>query len=98
MTTGADDSYAREQELKEQRARWEQQRKARKEQEERDQKRAELEAHLQRRAKLWSDTTGSPPGTPVLERWTQEFVDNKHAEKQAEKQAKIARSMDDLGI
>lgn len=82
----------------EKRAAWEQERTERLEREQRQHKQAELEAHLQRRAALWSDTTGSAPSRSVLERWQQEYVDNKHAEKQAEREARIAASTEHLGF
>ncbi len=98
MTTGADDSYAREQELKEQRARWEQQRKARKEQEEREAKQAELAKYLDTRGREWADTTGSAPTSEELRLWRREYMDRIQAERDAEREAQIARAMDDLGI
>jgi hypothetical protein len=58
-------------------------------QHERGQKQAELQAHLERRAALCADTTGSAPSAAVLERWQQEYVDQREAENQAEREAKI---------
>jgi len=85
-------------ELRQRREKYDRDLAARKEQQKRDEKQAELQAHLERRAKLWSDTTGSAPSRSVLERWQQEYVDNKHAEKQAEREAAIFASVEHLGI
>ncbi len=84
-----DEQVEHQRKLDEQRRQWEQERSAEAEQRERQAKQAELESYLRRRGQDWQDRTGSPPPRHVLERWQEEFADQKEAEYQAEREAKL---------
>jgi len=79
-------------ELRQRRELWEQQQREKREQAERDRKRAELEGYVRDRGREWSDTTGSAPSVSVVQRWTEEFMDIKQVEFEAERAERLARA------
>jgi hypothetical protein len=86
----ADEQYAHQQELRQQRQAWEEQKKVEDEQAELARKRAALEAHLQNRTQEWVDTVGTSPSASVIQGWQQQYMDEQELVRQAEREAKLA--------
>ena len=89
------DSYADELERQKQLAEWRAKKKHEAEEKERQQKRAALETHLAERARTYFDHTGATPSTSLLESWREQYIDAKQHEVEAEREAKIARSIEE---
>jgi hypothetical protein len=84
-----DQRIQHQRELDERREFWEKQQAQHREQERVANQRSEVESYLLRRGEQWTETVGSPPPADVLTRWTQEFLDEKEAMRQAEREKKI---------
>jgi hypothetical protein len=65
------------------------------EMQERQEKQAQLEAHLRRRGEVWRAHTGSPPGTDLLARWQQEFVEERVAEQELDREVRLAQAIEE---
>jgi hypothetical protein len=77
------------------RAAWEQRRKHEAEEAERAAKQATLESHLQERSRVYSDHTGYSLSVAVLQRWTDEYIDQQELARLAEREAKLAESIEE---
>jgi hypothetical protein len=65
------------------------------EEQERQENLAKLESYLRRRGEVWQDHTGSPPGTDLLARWQREFIEERVAEQEAEREMRLAQAIED---
>jgi hypothetical protein len=79
----------RREEMRQQRQQWEERRRAEAEQRRREALQEELAGYLRRRGRDWADVTGSTPGAEQLQRWQEEFVNEKEREYQAERASKL---------
>ena len=89
------DSYADELERQKQLAEWRAKKKHEAEEKARQQKRAALETHLAERARTYFDHTGTTPPMSVLESWREQYIDAKQREAEAEREARIAKSIEE---
>jgi hypothetical protein len=81
-----------ERELQQKRQVWEHRQREKREQEKRAAKQAELQSYVRDRGRARSDATGSAPSVSVVQRWTEEFMDTKQLESQAERAERLARA------
>jgi hypothetical protein len=81
-------------ELAERRAAWEAERQAETEEQEREQKQSRLENYLRRRGEDWLDHTGQLPPTYMMETWQAEYVAERGAEEELERELRLSRVED----
>jgi hypothetical protein len=92
MTEHTDDVHGRMLEMREQRDAWFARKKREAEEKEREQKRSELEHHLRRRTQEWRDYTDTEPGIEELGDWRKEFMAERAAERDLERELRLAEA------
>jgi len=86
-----------EKELKARRQAWEEQRKAENEERARQEKQARFEAWLKARGQAFLDHTGSLPPSYVMEAWRADYVAERAAEQELERERRLAQAEDIAG-
>ena len=86
-----------EQEKAARRAAWEDERKAEAERREREEKQGRFEAWLKARGQAFLDHTGSLPPTYIMESWRADYVAERAAEQELERERRLAQAEDVAG-
>jgi hypothetical protein len=86
------DVYGHHLEMQRKREEWFAEKKRKAEEEERARKQAALESYLRHRAQEWRDYTGSEPTPEESANWQREFLAERLAEQEVEREVKLAEA------
>jgi hypothetical protein len=93
-TDAIDEQIKWEAEKASRRKAWEAQKKAEADQRERQLKQARMEAWLKGRREAWLDHTGSLPPNSTVEGWKGEYIAERAAEEELERELRLAQAED----
>ena len=97
LTKDEKDTMEWEAEKRERRHLWEEQKKWEAEEQERQQKQARMEAWLKSRGQAWMDHTGSVPPASMIETWQAEYIAERAAEEELDRELRLAQAEDIAG-